>query len=237
MMRKILTLFLIFSCTWASGQAVDWDSQVPATWLKGATVSPDHPEIIGSPYLFESWQPASLIMTSGRHVKDIAVNFINQTGELVVSKVYAGEEVKYGIVESDIESVTLAEVFGNKKRHFVRFRADTLEGVGSPDHFFYEVLNNGPASFLKKPFKHFVRARVTEAYSYGKNKAKYILKNQYFLRVPGQSGYTEVRLTKHTILAAMGAQWSSRARALMKENSWRWNQEEDLAKMLDTLFQ
>ncbi len=218
----------------SEAQTPDIDGSIPTTWLRGAELRLGNPDIAGTPFLFKEWLPGSMRMTNGRLVEDIKVNFVNQAGEVMISKPYAGLEVKYGVIELDVVSVTILDNDGD--RNFVRYWADTIESSGSELHYFYEVLAAGKVSLLKKPFKLYKRARLREAYSNGNNQAKYVLKNEYYLRLPGQKGYTTLHLTKGNIFKILGKDLAAKAKQLMKAQKGKWSSEKDVANVLEALF-
>jgi len=245
MKRGILPQFtflrLLFGLSWlfstaftTNAQTIDYDNAIPATWLRGAELRLGNPDIDGTPYLFKDWQPGTMLMTNGRLVEDIKVNFINQAGEVMVSKPYAGLNVQYGVIELDVVSVTISEK--DEDRRFVRYWADTIENVGDEQHYFYEVLAEGKVSLLKKPYKFYKRPKQREAYSSGNTKAKYVPKSDFFMRLPGQENYTQVRLSKGILLKAIDPAYREKAKATMKQMKGKWTREKDVAAMLLSLF-
>lgn len=228
-------LILLFSAfIQAHGQTVDYDHAIPASWLRGAELRLGNPNIEGTPYLFKDWMPGTMLMTNGRVVEDIRINFVNQEGEVMVTKPYAGLDVQYGVIELDVVSVTIKDE--DQDRRFVRYWADTIESTGDELHYFYEVLAEGKVSLLKKPYKFFKRAKLREAYSNGNNKAKFVLKREFFLRLPGQESYTTMRLSKGLVLRAIGKSRADEAKRLMKAQKGKWNRGRDVGAMLVQLF-
>lgn len=215
-------------------QTVDYDHGLPANWLRGVEIRIDNPNVGGTPYLFDDWQPGTMLMTSGRLVEGIKINFVNQAGEVIVSKPYAGLEVQYGVIEKDVVSVTILGEAGD--RQFVRYWADTIENTGDEQHYFYEVLAAGKVSFLKKPYKAYKRARLKEAYSSSDNRAEYVLKNDYFMKMPGQKAYSRILLGKAPLLKALGSAYREKAKSLMKEMKGKWTREKDVVRLLTELM-
>lgn len=237
-MRKVILIFTLFYAITLclQGQSVDWDPNVPASWLKGATVAPEQPGIQGSIYVFDDWLEGTLLMTNGRFVDDIKVNFAGQNSDLVISRPYHGIPTEYNVIERDVVSVTILPFDDTPKRHFVYLPLDSIESTGTGG-FFYEVLLDNEATLLKKTYKQFVRARQREAYSNGANEAKYVLISEYFIKVPGKENYEAIRLNRKMISDALGKSLATKAKGLARKNKWKWTRDRDVPKLLEALFE
>jgi hypothetical protein len=237
-MRKVILLFILFSAVTLciQGQSIDWDPNVPASWLKGATVAPEQPGIQGSIYVFDDWLEGTLLMKNGRFVDDIKINFAGQNGDLVISRPYHGIPTEYNVIESDVVSVTILPLDDTPGRHYMYLPIDSVESTGTGG-FFYEVLLDDQVTLLKKSYKQFVRARQREAYSNGANEAKYVLMSEYFVKIPGKDNYEPIRLNRKIISDALGKNLATKAKGLAKKNKWKWTRDEDVSRLLEALFE
>lgn len=229
-MRLLCLFFLMASCPaslWA--QASTW--QQPDNWLLSEPTRYTVKGVKGTPTLFEEYLDAVIFMKKGDKIDKVKVNLLNED-DMVVSRPYKGVEALYDIEENDIRQFIITEPDGTQKT-FLRLDQPSFS-AGSIKPRFYEALSKNEA-FIKRSYKVLRKAEKVGGYSSGPDRDEYVLIEQYYLRLPGESKYQEIKLSKKSVTKMLGNK-AAEAKSLMKQNGWKWKDEWHVRMLIEAVL-
>lgn len=228
-MRKVYLFTLIIACiSSVSAQTSSWEQ--PDNWLLSLATRYNKEGAKGTPELFETYLKAVIFMKKGKNIDDIKVNLFN-LDDLVVSKAYKGIDALYDIEENDINRFIVTMLNGSE-RVFSRIDKPAFTGNFGQTGFYETMTEDG--AFIKRSYKEFKVAEKVGGYSSGPSRDEFVLIEQYYLRKTGEKKYQGFKLSKKSISKILGEK-AAQAKSLMKENSWKWNNESHIALLMERL--
>jgi hypothetical protein len=212
---------------WA--QTSTW--QQPDNWLLSEPSRYTVKGVKGSPTLFEDYLDAVIFMKKGDKIDEVKVNLLNED-DMVVSRPYKGVEALYDIEENDIRQFIVTGTDG-KQKTFLRLD-QTLFSSSVMKSGFYETLSKNEA-FIKRAYKELKKAEKVGGYSSGPDRDEYVLIEQYYLRLPGEAKYQEIKLSKKSVTRMLGNK-AAEAKSLMKQNGWKWKDESHVRMLIEAVL-
>jgi hypothetical protein len=188
----------------------------------------------GTPFLFDVWPKGYLVLINDAKMEGIKINLLNQEGELQVSKPIEGIDIRYNIDESKIKYFIVLDSVTQKERRFDYLKLDR-NGKESSKGYFFEVLFDGPGSFLKFASKEFKKAEEAKAYDLGTKKSRYILEESYIIKVESSFEFQSVILKKKSFEGIFSSDSFKKSEAIMKNNKLKWSNESDIVQLLGLL--
>lgn len=214
-------------CLWS--QTTSW--QQPDNWLMSEPSRYVVKGVKGSPSLFEDYVDAVIFMKKGEKIDGIKVNLLNED-DMVVSRPFNGIEALYDIEENDVRLFVVTSANGGQKT-FLRLNQESFaENFIRPG--FYQVLSKNEA-FIKRTYKELRKAEKVGGYSNGPDRDEYVLIERYYLRLPGESKYQEIKLSKKSVSNVLGDK-GAKAKSLMKQNGWKWKDESHVRMLIEALL-
>lgn len=228
---RLLCLFLLMAgfpiSLWA--QTSTW--QQPDNWLLSTPSRYIVKGVKGNPTLFGEYLDAVIFMKKGNKIEEVKVNLLNED-DMVVSRPYKGVEALYDIEENDIRQFIVTGPDG-KQKTFLRLNQPSF-ATSFIKPGFYEALSKNEA-FIKRAYKELQKAEKVGGYSSGPDRDEYVLIEQYYLRMPGESKYQEIKLSKKSVTKMLGDK-ASEAKSLMKQNGWKWKDESHVCMLIETVL-
>lgn len=188
----------------------------------------------GTPFLFDNWLKGYLVLINDAKLEGIKINLLNQDGELQVSKPIEGIDIRYNIDESKIKYFIVFDSVTHRERRFDYLKFDK-SGNESSKGFFFEVLFDGSASFLKLASKEFKQAEEAKAYDLGTKKSRYILEETYLIKGGSSSVIQPLVLKKKSFENIFNSENFKKAETIMKNNKLKWSNESDIVQLLGLL--
>lgn len=229
-MRKVYLFALINTCILSvSAQTSTWVQ--PDSWLLSQPTRYAKEGAKGTPELFETYLEAVIFMKNGKNIDGVKVNLFNMD-DLVVSKPYKGLDALYDIEENDINRFMVTMPNGSE-RTFLRIDRSTFTGNFGQTGFYETMTKDG--AFIKRSYKEFKKAEKAGGYSSGPSRDEFVLVELYYLRKAGENEYTDFKLTKKSVSKILGKK-ATQAKNLMRENSWKWNNESHIVLLMEQLM-
>jgi hypothetical protein len=185
----------------------------------------------GTPFLFDNWPKGYLVMINDAKMEGIKINLLNQEGELQVSKPIEGIDIRYNVDESKVKYFIVVDSATQKERRFDYLKIDKY-GKESNKGYFFEVLFDGPASFLKFASKEFKKAEEAKAYDLGTKKSRYILDETYVIRLSASTEFQPLLLKKKSFEKVFSSDNFKKSESIMKKNKLKWSDESDIVQLL-----
>lgn len=187
----ILTLGLLLTFSGLYAQ-IPYQFEKPVGLYRLQIRDPKNSGIAGSPYLSEEW----------------ANGWVKLRG----SKVMNNQQIRYNIVDGNLEVMIDNQVYGasqqlesfgwEKNGEAIVFRSST-ELIKSPNAFFYQVFYDGKTKLLRS-LKSTVSEEPDPSGGIGATRKTYVMLERYFLLKNGD--LTEVRKNKKVLLEMLNNQ-------------------------------
>lgn len=174
-------------------------------------------EIAGSPFFLDEWSPGIIYMRDGSKAEKFLLKLDILRNELIF--------LHEGRILSVVNSVKEFVLNTNSGNRFL-FRCGYPEYERYDAGTYYQVISDGPYSFLKMNRKSVVEST---AFNQG-TKKEYVVNETYFIASPAQL-LTKIKREKRSVLEALG-DTDGKLAAWINKNGLRCKTEADIAAVV-----
>ncbi|WP_337042970.1 hypothetical protein [Emticicia sp. 17c] len=212
MKKAFLYLSLFFACLTTQAQYMQDVNGKPL-------LSAKYVDVVGSPYLFETWNKGDVVLSDGTTYKELDLKY-NQVDGIVFFKGKNGEDLGFTL------PVKSFKLYPNNALMSFVLAPEIKDGSSDP---YFELLSDGKkVKFLKK-----VSKAVRESKSYGSASATKIFAenlNYYLLKADGTP--LKVKKDKKGILGALSDK-SAELEQYIKDNKTNFKEDASVAALVD----
>ena len=204
---------------------LDADGSVDGAEIQGFDASDRRTR--GTPYMFEDWQPGSVIMNNGVEIKDLQLNYDLETQNIILKK---SNTVVLQLNKAPIKNFQVGE--GPGLRKYVKVTPGKAEG--EKDIAFYEQLTNN-GILLKKTRKFLKKADDKRAYAAGKSYDEYLEESFYFLENTETGAIQKIKMNNKSILKALGPSDKTVLDEFLQKNDFKVRDEASAIQLVSRL--
>lgn len=206
--QKICFLLLLISSTFLNGQAT-------VSQVNGSPFKVDkYNDVEGTPYLYESWVPATIYGYNDEKLENLSVNYNTHTGS------FEYKQDNYTLIKLNSMEYNRVEVFNRSSRDVYK----NFPKLGDDQYLKLIVENKGYSVFRKEYSK--IKEEELGFYNSGSSRSKFVRKIQYFILKDNE--LIEFKPKAKEISKILN---NREVKKIIKSNKLKIKKEEDLVKL------